>query len=140
MHCGLHFGTTRGVRSPAPSTSPPIPVYKRLGVLSRPDVAGKQTARPRTQIIERKWRNNLKSKNKNKIKFCWNYNSIQFNSILYFNVLTQQQREPITESAQENNKCTKICLCIICYLQNNNINTDNRTNYCSYANWICCCN
>jgi hypothetical protein len=32
---------------------------------------------------------------------------IQFNSILYFNVLTQQQQEPITESAQENNKCTK---------------------------------
>jgi hypothetical protein len=31
-----------------------------------------------------------------------NYNSIQFNSILYFNVLTQQIQEPITESAQEN--------------------------------------
>jgi hypothetical protein len=28
-------------------------------------------------------------------------------------VLTQQQQEPITEPAQENNKCTKICLCII---------------------------
>jgi hypothetical protein len=28
-------------------------------------------------------------------------NSIQFNSILYFNVLTQQLQEPITESAQE---------------------------------------
>jgi hypothetical protein len=26
---------------------------------------------------------------------------IQFNSILYFNVLTQQLQEPITESAQE---------------------------------------
>jgi hypothetical protein len=36
-------------------------------------------------------------------------------------VLTQQQHEPITESVQENNKCTKICLCIIYYLQNNNI-------------------
>jgi hypothetical protein len=33
---------------------------------------------------------------------------VLFNSILYFNVLTQQQQEPITESAQENNKCTKI--------------------------------
>jgi hypothetical protein len=32
---------------------------------------------------------------------------IQFNSVLYFNVLTQQQQKPITESAQENNKCTK---------------------------------
>jgi hypothetical protein len=30
-----------------------------------------------------------------------NFNSIQFNSILYFNVLTQQLQEPITESAQE---------------------------------------
>jgi hypothetical protein len=29
-----------------------------------------------------------------------NNNSIQFNSILYFNVLTQQLQEPITESAQ----------------------------------------
>jgi hypothetical protein len=29
-------------------------------------------------------------------------------SILYFNVLTQQLQEPITESAQGNNKCTKI--------------------------------
>jgi len=55
-------------------------------------------------------------------------------------VLTQQQQEPITESAQENNKCTKICLCIIYYLQNNNINNDNRTNYCSYSHWNCCCN
>jgi hypothetical protein len=61
------------------------------------------------------------------------FNSIQLNSILYFNVLTQQQQEPITESAQENNKCTKICLCVIHYLQNNNINNDNRTNYCSYS-------
>jgi hypothetical protein len=26
---------------------------------------------------------------------------IQFNSILYFNVLTQQLQEPVTESAQE---------------------------------------
>jgi hypothetical protein len=26
---------------------------------------------------------------------------IQFNSVLYFNVLTQQLQEPITESAQE---------------------------------------
>jgi hypothetical protein len=26
---------------------------------------------------------------------------IQFNSIIYFNVLTQQLQEPITESAQE---------------------------------------
>jgi hypothetical protein len=54
-------------------------------------------------------------------------------SILYFNVLTRQLQEPITESAQENNKCTKICLCIIYYLQNNNINNDNRTNYCLYS-------
>jgi hypothetical protein len=30
-----------------------------------------------------------------------NNNSIQINSILYFNVLTQQLQEPITESAQE---------------------------------------
>jgi hypothetical protein len=30
-----------------------------------------------------------------------NSNSVQFNSILYFNVLTQQLQEPITESAQE---------------------------------------
>jgi hypothetical protein len=28
-------------------------------------------------------------------------------SILYFNLLTQQLQEPITESAQGNNKCTK---------------------------------
>jgi hypothetical protein len=27
--------------------------------------------------------------------------TIQFNSILYFNVLTRQLQEPITESAQE---------------------------------------
>jgi hypothetical protein len=32
-----------------------------------------------------------------------------FYSVLYFNVLTQQLQEPITESAQDN-KCTKICL------------------------------
>jgi Sec-independent protein secretion pathway component TatC len=32
-----------------------------------------------------------------------------FFSDLYFNVLTQQLQEPITESAQDN-KCTKICL------------------------------
>jgi hypothetical protein len=32
---------------------------------------------------------------------------IRFNSILYFNVLTQQQQEPVTESAQENSKCTR---------------------------------
>jgi hypothetical protein len=29
------------------------------------------------------------------------------NSILYFNVLTQQLQEPFTESAQDNNICTK---------------------------------
>jgi hypothetical protein len=28
-------------------------------------------------------------------------NSIQFNSVLYFNVLTQQSQEPITESTKE---------------------------------------
>jgi hypothetical protein len=35
------------------------------------------------------------------VKTLNNNNSIQFNSILYFNVLTQQLQEPITESAQE---------------------------------------
>jgi hypothetical protein len=84
-----------------------------------------------------------------RVGFCWGNKAVtlifinilrhrdnnNFNSILYFNVLTQQQLEPITESAHENNKCTKICLCIIYYLQNNNINNDNRTNYCSYSHW-----
>jgi hypothetical protein len=39
-----------------------------------------------------------------------NNNNNNNNSILYFNVLTQQLQEPITESAQDNNKYTKICL------------------------------
>jgi hypothetical protein len=30
-------------------------------------------------------------------------------------VLTQLLQEPITESAQDNNKCTKVCLCIITF-------------------------
>jgi hypothetical protein len=39
-------------------------------------------------------------------------------SILYFNLLTQHLPEPITESAQDNNKCIKR----INYLQNSNFN------------------
>jgi hypothetical protein len=35
---------------------------------------------------------------------CENNNLVQLNSALYFNVLTQQLQEPITESAQENTR------------------------------------
>jgi hypothetical protein len=47
-----------------------------------------------------------------------NNNDNNNNTIIYFNVLTQQLLEPVTESAQDNNKCTKI----INYLQNSKIN------------------
>jgi hypothetical protein len=38
---------------------------------------------------------------------CGDDDSIQFSSILYFNVLTRQLQEPITESAQEDKINTK---------------------------------
>jgi hypothetical protein len=49
------------------------------------------------------------------ILICDNNNN---NSILYFNVLTQQPLEPITESAQDDKNVQKINN----YLQNSNIN------------------
>jgi hypothetical protein len=64
---------------------------------------------------------------------------IQYNSFLILTcwLNSYYTLQTITESAQDNNKCTKICPCIIKYLEYNNINSNNnnnnnnRTNYCS---------
>jgi hypothetical protein len=56
--------------------------------------------------------------------------TIQFNSILYFNVLTQQLQEPITESAQEDKYIHNTEIYIYIYKDENKtkINTYNHLN------------
>jgi hypothetical protein len=51
-------------------------------------------------------------------------------------MLTQQLQEPITDSAQDNNKYTKMPI-IIRYLQNNNINDNNNNNNNRVSLYVC---